>query len=257
MRQIMALYTWLNVAVSGIRFGPDREAVRAELRAHFEDKAADLRRVFPDIPEQEAQERALSAMGDAWEVKQELARVHRPWLGYLWTASRAMVWAALALVLVLVLDSGLPSLGERWQKLREVRTVGAALYEDGAPSWEGERLAVLHVEGKARLGRSVVSATHGARWREPEGDCLYIRLRITWDRPWEVNQMAINHLWVEDDLGNTYEIGTARSLLDGWNWSQRDLALEGVPPAAKELRVHSRLREGLDLVLDLTREVGR
>ena len=135
--------------------------------------------------------------------------------------------------------------------------MGAALYEDGAPSWEGERLAVLHVEGKARLGRSVVSATHGARWREPEGDCLYIRLRITWDRPWEVNQMAINHLWVEDDLGNTYEIGTARSLLDGWNWSQRDLALEGVPPAAKELRVHSRLREGLDLVLDLTREVGR
>ena len=53
-------------------------------------------------------------------------------------------------------------------------------------------LAVLHMEGKARLGRSVVSATHGARWREPEGDCLYIRLRITWDRPWEVNQMAIN-----------------------------------------------------------------
>ena len=167
------------------------------------------------------------------------------------------MWAALALVLVLVLDSGLPSLGELWQKLQEVRTVGEALYEDGAPGWEGERLAVLHVEGKARLGRSVVSATHGARWREPEGDCLYIRLRITWDRPWEVNQMAINHLWVEDDLGNTYEIGTARSLLDGWNWSQRDLALEGVPPAAKELRVHSRLREGLDLVLDLTREVGR
>ena len=27
--------------------------------------------------------------------------------------------------------------------------------------------------------------------------------------------MAINHLWVEDDLGNTYEIGTARSL-PGW-----------------------------------------
>ena len=215
MRQIMALYTWLNVAVSGIRFGPDREAVRAELRAHFEDKAADLRRVFPGIPEQDAQELALSAMGDAWEVKQELARVHRPWLGYLWTASRAIVWAALALVLVLVLDSGLPSLGERWQKLQEVRTVGEALYEDGAPGWEGERLAVLHVEGKARLGRSVVSATHGARWREPEGDCLYIRLRITWDRPWEVNQMAINHLWVEDDLGNTYEIGTARSL-PGW-----------------------------------------
>lgn len=257
MKNNLSVLKWLDIAVSGIRFGPDRAEVRQELLEHLEDKTLDLQRVFPDIPEEEARERALSAMGDAWEVKQELARVHRPWLGYLWTASRAIVWAALALVLVLVLDSGLPSLGERWQKLQEVRTVGEALYEDGAPGWEGERLAVLHVEGKARLGRSVVSATHGARWREPEGDCLYIRLRITWDRPWEVNQMAINHLWVEDDLGNTYEIGTARSLLDGWNWSQRDLALEGVPPAAKELRVHSRLREGLDLVLDLTREVGR
>ena len=137
MRENMALLRWLETAVSGIRFKPDRLAVRAELYAHLEDKALDLQRIFPDMDPDETRDRALSAMGDAWEVKQELARVHRPWLGYLWTASRAMVWAALALVLVLVLDSGLPSLGERWQKLREVRTVGAALYEDGAPAGRG------------------------------------------------------------------------------------------------------------------------
>ena len=41
--------SWLDTAVSGIRFGPDRRAVLEELEGHFEDKIADLRRVFPDM----------------------------------------------------------------------------------------------------------------------------------------------------------------------------------------------------------------
>lgn len=81
---------WLDTAVSGIRFGPDRKAVRAELEGHMEDKMAGLRRVFPDIPEDEARDRALAGMGDAWALKKELAKVHRPWLGYLWRASQAL-----------------------------------------------------------------------------------------------------------------------------------------------------------------------
>ena len=91
---------WLDIAVSGIRFGPDRAEVRQELLEHLEDKAADLARVFPDIPEKEAQERALSAMGDPEELKISLARVHRPWLGWLWTASKWMRWCALAAFLL-------------------------------------------------------------------------------------------------------------------------------------------------------------
>ena len=50
---------WLDTAVKGIRFGPDRRAARAELAAHMEDKAADLRRIFPDMTAQEAEERAF------------------------------------------------------------------------------------------------------------------------------------------------------------------------------------------------------
>ena len=45
--------TWLDTAVKGIRFGPDRRAVRAELAGHLEDRAADLRRIFPDLTDQE------------------------------------------------------------------------------------------------------------------------------------------------------------------------------------------------------------
>ena len=85
------LSRWLDTAVSGIRFGLDRKEVRAELEGHIEDKMADLRRVFPDIPPDEARDRALSSMGNPEELKEELARVHRPWLGWLWTASRYLL----------------------------------------------------------------------------------------------------------------------------------------------------------------------
>ena len=80
----------------------EREAVRAELQQHIEDKAAGLMRSFPDMEEREAGERALNSMGDAWALKQELARVHSPWLGYLWRFTQVLVWGTLAAVLILL-----------------------------------------------------------------------------------------------------------------------------------------------------------
>ena len=258
MKHIMGMYSWLNIAVSGIRFGPDREAVRRELMEHMEDKTADLLRIFPDMTEEEAQERALAGMGDAWELKKELARVHSPWLGYLWRLTQVLVWGLLVFSLIAALGSGVVLLENQtylWKEARQSRAVGRALYEDGVPDWEGERLAVLQVDGEERLGRAVISVSKAARWREPEGDCLYLRLRITWDRPWEVNFMAISCLRAEDDLGNSYEINAARAMQEGWNWRQRDLLLEGVPLDAKVLRIRHVWREELDLAVDLTREV--
>lgn len=82
---------WLDTAVSGIRFGPDRAKVRTELLQHMEDKAAGLRRVFPDMDPMEAQDRAMAAMGDPEEVKAALAKVHKPWLGWLWQVSRIVL----------------------------------------------------------------------------------------------------------------------------------------------------------------------
>ena len=87
---------WLDTATAGVRFGPDRAAVRGELEAHLEDKAADLQRIFPELTAEEARVRALEQMGDAAEIGRELAKIHRPWLGWLWRASK---WTAAALVL--------------------------------------------------------------------------------------------------------------------------------------------------------------
>ena len=82
---------WLDTAVKKIRFKPDRKQVRKELEEHIEDKALDLQRIFPDMTREEAQERAVSNMGDPAEVGKELAKVHKPWLGYAWLASKVLL----------------------------------------------------------------------------------------------------------------------------------------------------------------------
>ena len=91
---------WLNTAVSGIRFYYDREEVRQELYDHFEDKTLDLMRFYPQISESEAEELALARMGDAEEIKDELARIHKPWIGNLWAVS---VWLLFLAVVALVI----------------------------------------------------------------------------------------------------------------------------------------------------------
>ena len=73
---------WLDKATAAIRFGPDRRTVRSELSAHLEDKALDFQRIFPDLTQEEAQDRAAAEMGDPEEIGKELARLHKPLLGY-------------------------------------------------------------------------------------------------------------------------------------------------------------------------------
>ena len=80
MEPSKAISQWLDAATRGIRFGPDRRAVRAELEAHLEDKALDLQRIFPDLSLEEAQARAAAEMGGAEEIGRDLAQIHRPWL---------------------------------------------------------------------------------------------------------------------------------------------------------------------------------
>ena len=78
-----SLDRWLDEATSCIRFGPDRRAVSEELAAHLEDKTADLQRIFPDMTEDEVRERVVSEMGDPAEIGKALAKLHKPWLGWL------------------------------------------------------------------------------------------------------------------------------------------------------------------------------
>lgn len=85
---------WMREVLEQVRFRLDHKDIQKELLAHLEDGRADLVRL--GYPRDLAEERALQAMGDAKTVGQALDQAHRPWLGWLWLASRAL--AVLALV---------------------------------------------------------------------------------------------------------------------------------------------------------------
>lgn len=264
MRHRMAEYKWLETAVSGIRFGPDRKAVRAELLAHLEDRAADFRRIFPNITPDEARERALSAMGNAEEVKAALAKVHRPWLGWLWRLTQVLVYEALVLALL----SGALTLYQytgfqwervvsRWEYRQEERAVLEALFGDGTPAWEGERLALCAPGAEGRLGRATVSVPRAAWWRIEGEDTLYLELRVTWDRPWE-ETLWVPYCFDGTDLqGVPLEsvVGSVWAEAKGLSWRSCTLCLKGLSRDAQGVRLTYLPGTKFDLTVDLTREV--
>lgn len=95
----MNIQRWLSTATKEIRFAPDRSAVQDELRAHYDDRVETL--LARGMSECEAKNAAVAAMGDPQEIAAELGRIHSPWWGYLWKASR---WAVLLATIILALS---------------------------------------------------------------------------------------------------------------------------------------------------------
>ena len=207
---------WLDTAVSGIRFGLDRREVRAELEGHIEDKMADLQRIFPDIPPDEARDRALSGMGDPEELKTALARVHRPWLGYLWRASQVLLAATVLLAawnraeICRVFSSGSAT---NYREQREgYRERFPDSLEEPAPG-RRQVLAVGAGTGPVTAGDYTFSVTRASLFRmEPEdpedGGCYYVvffTLRGTGGAPWALPAEDLGR-WVQtrDSRGRLY-----------------------------------------------------
>ena len=80
---------WCSLAVSGIRFKPDRKEIYEELYAHMEDQYEEL--TAAGFSEKEAEEVVAAAMGDPGETSRQLARIHRPFWGYALRAARVFI----------------------------------------------------------------------------------------------------------------------------------------------------------------------
>ena len=197
--------TWLDTAVKKIRFGPDRAAVRAELSAHLEDKTLDLQRIFPDMTREEAQERAVSDMGDPAEVGKELAKVHKPWLGYLWRASQVLLGVALTAAIL-----SFQSCQSGWENLTRGPSswfVGydppiAAMYRGTELDYQG----ALPDSGPVQAGEYTFTAREGGVWTTVVGGeslrVVYLQMEVTHRRPLEqLHTLLINGIWAEDDRG--------------------------------------------------------
>ena len=97
---------WCLEAVSQIKYTADRDEVYEELRAHLEDHRDAL--MEQGIPREEAEKRALEAMGSAKEIAPQLAAVHKPFWGYVYSimVRVTQVLAAFSVGLLFVLILG-------------------------------------------------------------------------------------------------------------------------------------------------------
>ena len=96
---MLARYKWAERATAKIRFRPDQEAVARELTEHIQDLLDHCGET--GMGEEAAEAAALAAMGDPEAIAEELGRLHRPWLGYLWRVSQGLLLAAIGVCLVL------------------------------------------------------------------------------------------------------------------------------------------------------------
>ncbi len=209
--------TWLDTAVRLIRFGPDRREVRAELEAHLEDKLEDYRRLFPDMTGEEAEERALKEMGDAEKIGAALGKLHKPWLGYLWTASRALLAAGFLWLLAIGFFQGEDAFlgddprSEWWDTDGLPRSAVMGDSDDirYLPGEDPDQLLTLEPGLRAEVNGQNISLLRTALWREEDGrQALYCYLRVDTWRFWERGVLREGWMRVTDSRGNAYSLGT-------------------------------------------------
>lgn len=90
---------WCQKATELIRYKPDRREVSKELLNHLEDHRDAL--MAQGLTPTEAEQKALESMGSAEEIAPQLAAIHKPWIGYLFSLVRAAAVAASAFAIFL------------------------------------------------------------------------------------------------------------------------------------------------------------
>ena len=219
---------WLDTAVAKIRFGPDRKEVRAELEAHLEDKALDFQRIFPGLTQEEAQDRAAAEMGDPEEIGKELARLHKPLLGYAWLASKVL--------LGVVIGAGVLLFANRTYQ------DGISNLLDGPHSWYGDSdppiaaiykgveldyLGPLADSGPVQAGEYTFSTDCGELWNVTMSNgetsrVVYLQLEVRHPRPMEqLNYLVEETMWAQDDRGGV--ILSSREYYDDMVYPERGL----------------------------------
>lgn len=208
---------WLYLATTEIRFPPDREAVRRELESHLEDKkAAYLEQGRTPF---EAETAATEDMGDPEEIAKELGRIHRPWWGYIWRASKVLLILAIIMTAEGLLQNGGSYLRMSRPELPKEET--HITTEDGITMFpvESDILERWHPSGTKKLGdysftvpmvwleQWEMDFRHGTTVEKETGWRLMACLRADTWRFWEPcsdNKMMILLNVATDNRGTEY-----------------------------------------------------
>ena len=211
---------WLIRATKGIKYRPDRQEVYGELYQHIEDRYLDF--LEQGMKEEEAEENALRVMGDADEIAPQLAAIHRPFWGYLYSLCK---WGFIVLSVVTLLKA-VPWWRSYYDDIQEPTTLayGLALdlnpYEDvsyevihdGKLQYTFNRVFYAQPDCKASSDGYTFSISNVALWSVQEDDqtvpepheYLYIQMDVSNPLPWADFTGVPRWFWAEDSLGNYY-----------------------------------------------------
>lgn len=184
---------WISQAVRQIRFRPDREAIEKELSDHMEDRKQDF---LQELDEKAAEQAVLRAMGDAKETGKLLNKIHSPWLGYVWLASR-VVLAILAVACGLMVIFGEDLWGERYD-----------WYCEHGCSELPEETVFLDTGLSFREGGYRFRLDHGHVEQDVHWHRTIIAFDVTSLRPWQRFPAGLQNTIVTDSLGNTFTTAT-------------------------------------------------
>ena len=203
---------WCGAVLNCIRFKADHAAIRKELTNHYEDHVKDLQRIGYD--ENLAKTRALAAMGDAEEVGWGLDKAHKPWLGWAWRISRALV-----LVLAVLfcwngyvgqwsnIENDLRSMTRAADRYRDYGYLGASEEKRDQYELVGEVYSAREWE---RCGYTI-SIPYAAIWTRPmhDGTPIYYLTAalVTEDRVLFDEGMDLSGLTITSDWGKTWYAG--------------------------------------------------
>lgn len=194
---------WCSLAVSGIRFKPDRKEIYEELYAHMEDQYEEL--TAAGFSEKEAEDEVAAAMGDPGETSRQLARIHRPFWGYALRAAR--VCLILSAILALFI------LPRYVQELGITRHGSDEFFGEGLETEQGVNRRVWYDEPKVqdRSDGYTFTVTRAAErffgdklLREDFRRILYLEIKVFNPRPWAEECTAYTEFIAVDSLGNVY-----------------------------------------------------
>ena len=191
---------WCRAATEKIRYGPDREMVSRELLDHLEDRYDAL--IARGVTKEEAARQTLEAMGSAESIAPQLAAIHRPWLGWIYSTVRfvGIIMVIYAVVFAFVsgysyLTSWLNMYG-RWEE----KGVHKAVHSSEHIAYFAEPDMRAYIDGHQLCISEV--AVVCSESETPVYRCLAAMKITSW--PWNYGFTAGDYFWAVDSEGNYY-----------------------------------------------------
>ncbi len=258
------LMGWCTMASMYIRFKPDREAVKQELYWHMTDKYDDLK--ASGMTDEEAEMITVNAMGDVHEVGKALDSIHKPYLGWIWVASKVFLEVTLALFLLLGIFGGYVS------ELPHVFMINNSKPMDQyyeTLNDEGATIILPQTESRAKSGgytftiiRAAQQHQEGLSLEEDDrGDMLFFTLRAYNPKPWAgYPNGALYYMTALDSNGNSYTNALKRGKHSvvgntgkrGLLYYDLEMWVEGLDPSAEWIELqYDRFGRTFTLRMDL------